>query len=521
MLGLRTLCFAAYGLCLIRPAFGAVVYVDRTAQPGGNGSSWAGAFADLGAALATLQPGDELRIAQGLYKPTGPGGDRNATFALKGGTVVRGGFAGRASSTPDQQDPQAFPTILSGDLNGDDGPGWTNRADNSHHIATLDLGSGLAFQFLGETVLDGITFRGGEADLESGAINRGAALRATAPDGFGGEITATLKVSRCRFERSRAWRGGAAHTTNIVATFERCVFVGNSAATGGGAEHIFAAFFSASPTARFIRCDFIGNTATFGGAFSVVDQNATIDSCRFLDNAADFGGAIVTPGAQELTLVNSLFAGNTAISGAALFDDGAFITQILNCTFSANTGTMLTPVENNGTVIESRAILPLVVRNSIVWGNLGIMPQVSSFALEVGFSAIEGGHAGAGNIAADPRFVDPGAGDYRLRPSSPCADAGDTGAVPAGVSLDLAGRPRIVDDPAAPGAGVDMGAYERQVCPGDATGDLLVTFADLNVVLGAFGQTGAPGSVIGDLNGDGAVTFADLNAVLGAFGGGC
>ncbi len=59
------------------------------------------------------------------------------------------------------------------------------------------------------------------------------------------------------------------------------------------------------------------------------------------------------------------------------------------------------------------------------------------------------------------------------------------------------------------------------VCPGDANGDRVVNFADLNIVLSSFGTTGAPGSVPGDLNGDGSVNFADLNLVLSAFGGPC
>jgi len=56
-------------------------------------------------------------------------------------------------------------------------------------------------------------------------------------------------------------------------------------------------------------------------------------------------------------------------------------------------------------------------------------------------------------------------------------------------------------------------------CSGDANGDDVVNFADLNAVLSAFGQTGAVGGA--DLNHDGVVNFADLNEVLSAFGGKC
>ena len=56
-------------------------------------------------------------------------------------------------------------------------------------------------------------------------------------------------------------------------------------------------------------------------------------------------------------------------------------------------------------------------------------------------------------------------------------------------------------------------------CPGDANGDGVVNFADLNLVLGEFGSTGQ--GLAGDVNDDGVVNFADLNLVLGAFGSSC
>ncbi len=53
-------------------------------------------------------------------------------------------------------------------------------------------------------------------------------------------------------------------------------------------------------------------------------------------------------------------------------------------------------------------------------------------------------------------------------------------------------------------------------CPGDTNGDRIVNFADLNVILSQFGQTGV--GLSGDLNGDNVVNFTDLNLVLSNFG---
>lgn len=59
--------------------------------------------------------------------------------------------------------------------------------------------------------------------------------------------------------------------------------------------------------------------------------------------------------------------------------------------------------------------------------------------------------------------------------------------------------------------------YPIPICEGDATGDGLVTFEDLNAVLAAWGSVGGPA----DLDGSGTVDFNDLNIVLAAWGSDC
>ena len=134
--------------------------------------------------------------------------------------------------------------------------------------------------------------------------------------------------------------------------------------------------------------------------------------------------------------------------------------------------------------------------------------------------------AGANNIDADPLFVDPDNGDYRLQAGSPCIDAANNLFVPLGITTDLDGNPRFVDDPDTPDTGngdppiVDMGAYEFQPppCPWDCDGsnDDIVSVADLLRLLGQYDPQ-APDNCTGgscDFNRDGCVDVVDLLKLL-------
>jgi hypothetical protein len=83
---------------------GSVLRVDDDAPPGGDGASWATAYAYLQDALAVAaDPGNgitEIRVAAGRYlpdrserNPDGTG-ERGAAFELVDGVILLGGFAG-------------------------------------------------------------------------------------------------------------------------------------------------------------------------------------------------------------------------------------------------------------------------------------------------------------------------------------------------------------------------------------------------------------------------------------------
>jgi hypothetical protein len=55
--------------CLAASAMAKVIYVDGSAAGAGDGTSWGNAFPYLQDALAIAGPGDEVRVAQGIYRP--------------------------------------------------------------------------------------------------------------------------------------------------------------------------------------------------------------------------------------------------------------------------------------------------------------------------------------------------------------------------------------------------------------------------------------------------------------------
>lgn len=128
----HTLTLVAVVLLTTWPASADVIYVDGDATGANSGSSWEDAYTDLQDALGVALSGDQVWVAQGTYKPSGPAGDVLATYQLLSGVGLYGGFAGGETEL-DQRDPDVNVTVLSGDLNGDDGPDFENYDENSHH----------------------------------------------------------------------------------------------------------------------------------------------------------------------------------------------------------------------------------------------------------------------------------------------------------------------------------------------------------------------------------------------------
>jgi T5SS/PEP-CTERM-associated repeat protein len=383
------------------------------------------------------------------------------------------------------------------------------------------VGGAVLLAFGSDAVITGCTFTGNSA--------QGVGFQS----GIGGAVFiffCSPLIDDCTMdENSASLAGGAMWVQQSISEIRDCAFNGNTAQSGGA----IAAFDSGNPTIR--RCDFLGNSVDSedlfqqqigGGAIGTALSAApTVVSCLFEGNQslAGVGGAVSFTSGSAGTVSGCTFRDNhAALSGGAVNSgplpvplDASSSTAVVNCLFACNSageygGGLFSNVGfmtvDSSTVVGNEAALPgggiggvgtnvSQLANAVVTGNVAPEgAQVANVLNAVTLAEhclIEGGWPGAGNVDADPQFVDPDGedddpatcadNDYRLALGSPAVDAGTNDAIPADAGdvdgngdtveptpLDLDGLPRRIDDQCTVDSGqgsppvVDMGAFERQ-----------------------------------------------------------
>jgi hypothetical protein len=293
-----------------RPPF-VGLYVDSTAGGANNGSSWADAYVNLRDALLTAQDGDVIWVAAGIYKPiqggAPPADPRDATFQLKNGVALYGGFPQGGGTWP--PNPTVHETILSGDINGDDDTDFNNYAENVRHVVT---GSGTG----ATAVLDGFTVTGGNASDVPYPAHSGGGMY----NYFG---SPTVRTCIFKYNLAQA-RGGGMFNQEGHPTVSDCLFTHNAAETGGALYN----GYSSSPNVT--GCTFSYNSATlYGGAEQdVYSSRPTFTNCTFLFNSAGDRGGAIRSFAGGPYLVNSILWGNTAPGGAQVALDSSSISVV-------------------------------------------------------------------------------------------------------------------------------------------------------------------------------------------------
>ena len=419
---------------------GRTIYVDAQASGNNDGTYWVDAYNCLQDALTDAQAGDDIWVAEGIYNPDqGKGikpGDRNATFKLKNGVSIYGGFP-TGGGDWDDSDPSVCKTILSGDLNGDDvevaNPtdllDEPTRAENSYHVVTGSRTTQTA-------VLDGFTITGGTKNGGGMYNQRG---RPT--------------IANCTFiENASHDRGGGMYNQDSSPTLTNCTFTKNSAEYGGAMRNWYS-------EAILTGCIFLQNSSLDGGgAVSSCYSSMKLTNCIFSGNSAGGEGGAIRNFYVQDKLVNCLFSGNSTQKNGGGIDNSQSNPTLINCTFSGNSaeywggGIYASGDEKN---------MPTLI-NCILWANTTEhcsqrAAQIYGHKMAVNNCCVQDlaeDLGGTGNIGLDPLFVNPGNGNYHLLADSPCIDSGDNTAVSSSAVTDLDGNPRII------GGNVDIGADE-------------------------------------------------------------
>jgi predicted outer membrane repeat protein len=451
------LTFSALG---VAPALAAGT---RFVTPGGAGdcASWATAC-DLQTALTGAASGDEIWVAAGAYKPTN-GTDRAATFQLKDGVALYGGFSG-AETAREQRNFTTNVTILSGDLNGNDNSNVAydepTRADNSYAVVT---GANNA-------TLDGFAITAGNGNEGGGMSNS----------------SSSPTVTNVIFSNNSAREGGGMSNSSSNPTLTNVTFSGNSAEDYGGGMYNFD-----HSNSTLANVTFSANSAMNGGGLANRLSDPTLTNITFSGNSVTrFGGGMYNAGmysGDRPILTNVTFRGNSAAwNGGGMFNDEGGQPVLTNVTFSGNSATrsgggMTTGDHSSATLtyvtfkdnsagtgggIDNRWYGDLQVSNAIFWGNTATYydAQINrgdgTGTTSVSNSVVQGGCPNGISctniITADPMLGT--LGDYGgltqtipLLTGSSAIDTGNDATCPATDQRGIT-RPQ--------GAYCDIGAYE-------------------------------------------------------------
>lgn len=321
-----------------KPVFPAVIYVDQNASGTDDGSSWIDAFVSLQDALVIATSGDEIWVAQGVYKPVEPvdlngngiAEPREAVFFLPSGVALYGGFNGTENMREDR-DWFVNLTILSGDIDNNDLNGDGNFiaetssdvvGNNSYHVVYTESADA-------NTQLDGFIITAGKANIATPVafddpnLDGGGWYNRLTPPANSSSPTIVNTVFSGNYAESE---GGAYYSSPGAAgatsssLIENCTFSGNYSNNAGGAVHI-GSFSPGSYHPLIINCIFEGNEAyRRGGAIYLVGDHAEIVASHFEDN-------IVTAIAEDLSTLPGSGGAVSLVSSNAVFTKCMFFTN--------------------------------------------------------------------------------------------------------------------------------------------------------------------------------------------------
>ncbi len=395
-------------------------------------------FSTIQSALNAALSGDIVEVLPGTYLENLLISDKSVELrAQTRGTVVIDG----GGSAPCLKVERSFGTVV-------DGLMLTNGLGGTKPI------SGGSSTFGGGIFLDGLSYGPPLNIVGADLVVRFCEIQGCAADNGAGiycdvSCDLTIEDSVIHQNVSTFLAGLVAEDGDVLV--RRCEIRDNGPGSGG-------VVIAASGQGEF------EDTVFLNSAYSAFAGNkSTFRRCEFRGNGTVFGSASTPYPMPQVEFHDCLIVGNGPNpygSSTMRFPRNALVS---NCTIVDNLNSPGVPM------IEAVEWAQVVITNSIIRNNggpdlnvvppppghpwIGLVPLGAITATNSCFSQPE---AGFGNHALDPLFVDPALDDYRLKPGSPCIDAGDGSHSYIG-SLDLDQRTRFLLDE------IDMGCYEARL----------------------------------------------------------
>ena len=310
-----------------------------------------------------------------------------------------------------------------------------------------------------------VTFEGNQSDSDGGGI-------------FLTRDVASIAMTRTHFlgNSAQGYGGGIRTNVTVPVSLNDSVLDGNLAVlgAGGGAYLLGRPNLLSGVTVMNNSAALTGTTESLGGGLYVAGS-MTLSNSKVISNTAYQGGGLylnVGTGffENQLRVTNALLAENRVRDqGAALyiFHESSEVVTVSSDTHLLHT-TIAAAQRLEGAAVYMEAgtigITNTIIANHAVGIQRNSGTAFEDYNLFFDNGSDRTGEISVGNhsVQADPRFVNPAGGDYRLSAGSAAIDAG----AELGVTHDLAQAARPQGD------GVDIGAYESQHGPVTAQHDI-------------------------------------------------
>jgi hypothetical protein len=332
-------------------------------------------------------------------------------------------------------------------------------------------------------------YASGTLDLDQCILSGNNATGSPSLEGVGGGISNSGKatITNTEFSGNKAAEWGGAIWDGGQLTLGDSTISGNHA--GGRAGGVYLSLGTATLTDSTIS----GNSAGLagGGVYAYGGTNY-IDDCTVSDNSSDSGGGVACSlngfsGSEPLTFTNSTLSGNTAAADGGGITISSGEVALRDSTISGNTA------DHGGGIYAQRygnynGASDLTLNNTIIASNtsraadgdcVAFISSPSANNLIGDGKGIEGGirnNVNGNQVGAHAAPINPllaPLGNYggptqtmALLPGSPAIDAGSIAALPAGLTTDQRGLPRVVNGT------VDIGAVESPLASLPAPTDL-------------------------------------------------